>query len=545
MNRANVQTILGCIAALAVGAVAGTWLHEPATTLAGPNAVANASPALDDPAAGGRPVDASLTEMLRADTGAKRWLRLLAASEEATARDMPGLIRAAGKDSAAVRMLGARWAELDAPHMFRSMYADFLVPEDAPGTLPGRWTLTEALFEQWTASDPRAVVKALTDVPNFAQRDQLRMTVVNQLLKGDVEQGLIAMSEWNVRNYLPDLKKVASWAEQDPNRAAELASKLDGYTGQEVLKQVGKAWAKRDPEGGLRFAATLTGPSRASFVGDLIGQWAQRDIESAAKFAESQQDIPFRNALATGLVAAWGKADPAAALAWSNENLRGIARAEAIAGLVKTAAEKDVTHAAELVAGMEAGPAQSRACASLFETWFNKGKDQRDGALQWLSGITDSETRRAAFDQVAWQWMWNDPSGAKDFLSGPYANLASEQLVNQVARSQANKNPEAALEWAKTLGAERAEQARQAVLESWIMIRPEGAAEHVRKLPAGEERESGIRLVSRTLVWQSPKQAADWFRTLPAEDQKLARETFSQTGLNPDQKQELEKALAK
>ena len=544
MNRANLQTIAGSIVALAVGAIAGTWLHQPAT-IVGPNATANASLTTDDPAAGGRPIDASLTETLRADTGAKRWLRLLAASEEATARDMPGLIRAAGNDSAAVRMLGARWAELDAPHMFRTMYADFLVPEDSPGTLPSRWILTEALFEQWTAGDPRAVVKALTDVPNFSQRDQLRMTVVNQLMKGDVEQGLIAMSEWNVRNYLPDLKKVASWAEQDPKRAAELASKLDGYTGQEVLKHVGKAWAQRDPEGGLRFAATLTGQARASFVGDLIGQWAQRDVERAAKFAASQQDVPFRNALATGLVAAWGKTDPAAALAWSNENLRGIARGEAIAGLVKVAAEKNITSAAELVAGMESGPAQSRACASLFETWFNKGKEQRDAAFEWLSGITDSETRRAAFDRVQWQWMWNDPTGAKEFLSGPYAGLASEQLVSQVARGQANKNPEAALEWAKTLGGERAEQARQAVLESWINIRPEGAAEHVRKLPAGEERDAGIRLVSRSLVWQSPKQAADWFHTLPAEDQKLARETFTQSGLNPDQKQELEKALTK
>lgn len=276
-----------------------------------------------------------------------------------------------------------------------------------------------------------------------------------------------------------------------------------------------------------------------------MGEWAKRDIARAAKFAESQQDLPFRNELATGLVAAWGKTDPAAALEWSNENLRGIARSEAIGGLVKAAAEKDIAGAAELVAGMDAGPAQNRACASLFETWFNKGKEHRDAAIEWLSGITDPEARRAAFDRVQWQWMWNDPGSAKDFISSAHGSLASDQFVQQVARSQANKNPEAALEWAKSLGAGRADRAKQAVLESWISVRPEGAAAHVRKMPSGPERDTAIRQVSQNLIWQSPKQAAEWCLSLPAEDQKLARETFARTGLSADKQQELEKALAR
>jgi hypothetical protein len=30
-------------------------------------------------------------------------------------------------------------------------------------------------------------------------------------MKTDVEQGLAAMREWNVRNYMPDMKKFAEW----------------------------------------------------------------------------------------------------------------------------------------------------------------------------------------------------------------------------------------------------------------------------------------------------------------------------------------------
>ena len=41
-----------------------------------------------------------------------------------------------------VERLYARWAELDAKHMFRSMYADYLIPDNAPGALPDDVTVT-------------------------------------------------------------------------------------------------------------------------------------------------------------------------------------------------------------------------------------------------------------------------------------------------------------------------------------------------------------------------------------------------------------------
>ena len=145
MNRSTIQTIAGSLIALTIGALAATWRNHPLTAPPDGTTSAASPDTTDLSLPPGRPIDPSLVEVLRADKGAKRWLRLLAASEEAAAKDMPGLIRAAGKDGAAVRMLAARWAELDAKHMFRSLYADYLVPEDAPGALPDRWALTDAL----------------------------------------------------------------------------------------------------------------------------------------------------------------------------------------------------------------------------------------------------------------------------------------------------------------------------------------------------------------------------------------------------------------
>jgi hypothetical protein len=370
------------------------------------------------------------------------------------------------------------------------------------------------------------------------------MTMTNRVIQVDVEQGLLLLKEWSVQHYVPDMRKVAEWAAKDPQHAAETILSLGGnYAATEALKEVGKAWAKGDPITGLRFAAGLDARERSALGNEIIRAWAERDIKAAAEFATKEADPALRAAISQGLVSAWGKSDPAAALAWSEENLRGLNRAEAIGGLIKAVAEKDLDAAAELAAGMQPGAAQNKACASIFETWFEKGTDQREAAFAWLAALPDSEAQKSALERVQWDWVWKDPNSVKDFISGPYGHLASSNLINQVARNQAARNPESAMEWARNLPSGQAVEARRAVFESWLSVRPQSAAEYASKLPAGDERDSAIRNVSQTLIYQSPKEAVAWLRKLPTEDQKMVREVFERTGLPTDRRQQLDEAL--
>ncbi len=538
MNRSTFLTILGCPLALVLGASAA-FVFPHSSTEPAPHPASIPAPKSEP----GPQIAGPLAEAYRSATGAKRWLLLVSASERATAAEMSTLVRIAGEDSAALRMLAARWAELDPSGMFSSLYADYLLPENMPGTLPSRWILSEVLFEQWAKSDLPAAIRALTDAPPFSARENLRMTLANQTMKADPENGLRMMSEWNIRNYSPNMESVSAWAARDPQHAAEAVLKFtSGYASQEALKQVGKTWGASDPAGGLRFASTLDSQQRAMLGAELMRAWAGRDLKAAAAFAVAQPDM-FRNALAPGLVETWGKSDPAAALAWSQENLKGAARTEAIAGVIKSAAEKSLTTASQLVSDMQPGAAQNRACASIFETWFAKGAGERDAAFEWLASLPDPAARTAALERVQWNWVWNDPAGARDFISGPHGDLASQQMINQVARNQVAKNPEAAMEWAGALGEKRAADARRTVLESWLQIRPEGAADYARKLPAGPERESAVRTVTQTMMWQSPDQLGEWVRSLPATEQKSAREVLDQNSLPEDKRRQIDEAL--
>jgi len=367
----------------------------------------------------------------------------------------------------------------------------------------------------------------------------MRAHVANQALATDAEVGLRLWAEWGASNYTRDIGRNTAWIAHDPQHAAEVVLQYcsDG-SAEPPLQQIGATWGKSDPAGGLRFAATLSGKKRAALGEALIRTWAEADPEAAAAFAAAQPDAAFRNALAPRLVERWGASDPTAALAWSQENLQGNARSEAIESVIKAAAGKDLTAASQLVADMEPGAVQNRACASIFETWFDKGANERDAAFAWLASLPDPAARTAALGKVQWVWILQDPDAVRDFIAGPHGDLASQTMVNQFARSEAARKPETALQWAGGLSEDRAAGARQAVLESWLQARPEAATDYARGLPAGPERETAIRTVTQTLLGQSPVQAAAWVRSLSAAEQMLALENLTQ-----DRRRQIEAAL--
>lgn len=486
----------------------------------------------------------SVAEAFRTETGAKRWLTLLSAAEKATAEEMPALLRIAGNDGAAVRMLASRWAELDPKHMWVSICADYLTPSGTPGMLPSRWVLSDMLFERWMKHDRTAALQALDDSPLFPELDHFRVHIAKRVMKADVEEGLRLMEKWNILHFGPDMKVVGEWATANPQRAVEMAMKLRGtFTAHDILEHVSKSMAKADPQVALRFAATLEPNLRERFSGEAIRAWAEKDVNAAAAFAAAQTDPYLRASLSSAVAFAWGKSDPIAALAWSEKILPPNARAGVIPHLIMEVAKKDLTAASQLAADMEPGAAQNNACASIFETWFEKGPTEREAALEWLASLPDDSARRAGLQRVARDWAQSDPDGMRDFISGPLGHIAEHYIIREVAEKQTAKNPQAAMEWATSLPGYRGANACLSVMDQWMRIRPDDAAAYARHLPAGQHRELAIGTVSHRFLDLSVEQAASWYHTLPAADQKIAREAFDRQKLSEAKKRRLEQAL--
>ena len=113
---------------------------------------------------------------------------------------------------------------------------------------------------------------------------------------------------------------------------------------------------------------------------------------------QSIEDVFRRRAFRSTLIAEWGAGDPAAALAWSQQNLKGLARIG--------------EHAA---------------------------------ALEWLATLPDPEARRTAIKPLEWDWIKDDPDGARDPIAGSLSDLVSPSMISSVAYYQAAKNPQAAI----------------------------------------------------------------------------------------------------
>ena len=548
MNSATVLK-LGCAAvALSIGWLAGSYRSDTSKsvgkTTARPNvAEPAASGSVPAPAPGlklietvPRAISDSEFEVLGAAKGARRWLLLLSFAEKATAADMAALIYAVGPDSTAVRMLAARWAQLDPMHMLASIHGNSLLPEDSPNAFPYRSQLSSVLFDEWAKKDLAGAVKALTDLSDTSTREGYRAMLVRGAMKEDIEQGLQLMKEWKIRASVPDMKKVTEWATRDPLHAAKAVVDFGtDYSTQQVLRTIGTVWAQTDPEGGLRYAANVDSSARAILGNELMRKWAERDPAAAAAFAASQKDMAYRSALGRGLVSTWAATDPTKALTWSQDHLRGEARTEAVAAVIQVYAGTNLNAASQLVADMEPGGMQNRACASIFEAWFNKGPAEHNAAFEWLTSLPNQEAQQLAMSRVPWNRAFNDAESLGNFLSGPYGNLAPEYLITQLGSFRAANDPEAAMKWVSSLPANRQSSARLGVLGAWVGQNPEQAKAYVLAMPSGSERQDAVRTTTLNLAGASVGRAVEWYRNLPTADQATATEAFQQLGWRPDQ----------
>ena len=101
------------------------------------------------------------------------------------------------------------------------------------------------------------------------------------------------------------------------------------------------------------------------------------------------------------------------------------------------------------------------------------------------------------------------------------------------------------MEWAASVPKEHVADARRAVLDTWLQVRPEGAASYVLKLPAGTERDAAISSLSQNFIYTSGgiDHAIEWFGKLSESDRNIARDSIKHIQLDPERKRRVDEAL--
>jgi hypothetical protein len=438
----------------------------------------------------------TLESDLSLSSGVTRWLVWMTAVEKASLDDFPHLARLAKDIPGAVRMLGARWIELSPQGLFDAcLHAEV----DGPG-FPAN-ELAQLLFTEWPKSDPDGVIAALsgTSIPQG-----WRFTALNALFDNVPERALIAMSDWHVENYGPNMKGVAAWAAADPRHAAEVAlAHPAGFGTKLVLEKIGKEWAQQDPESALAFASSQKSSHARELASHVMRSWVERDLHKAAAWLAAT-DLGTHDRLLPAFVETWGQKDAAAALEWCQTNATGSLQSDVIAALVKGTSERSLDQAAAMVAGLDPSPARTRAATTFAQIALNKGwfpsmmtNNQKPAAkpeaIAWL-GQLDAATRKEVISSIQWSWGDVDPRGFAEFLRSPAGQDAGSEAMATATRSLAREHPLEALEWAGALPPKARESALSDTFSAWFRYQPDGAMEWLHKLPLDDQRREPLYL---------------------------------------------------
>jgi hypothetical protein len=467
------------------------------------------------------PLATKLARDLSMSSGVTRWLYWLEALEKAGPSDLPRLARMAGQNASLARLVAARWFELDPRHMFDAV----LAAEESSHPLPS--AIRGVLFEEWPKKDSDAVIAALTETKDSGAARSWRMTIAGRIIEKDAERGLKLFSEWNIENYGPRMTAVAKWAAADPRHAAEFAlAHPAGYASRAVMAEIAKAWAKADPKGALEFANGKRGHLTSHLETEVLKEWSSRNLNSAAEWL-STVDISSRNRLSPAFVESWAKQDAPSALAWCEANLTGSTLNKSVGALMRGAAARDVTAAAELVTAMAPSAARAEAAVSVLEKWmpaYSSSKPVATEAVLWLSTL-DPASLRKALDQNHWRWAESDPKGFAAFLATLNAEQLSHGSLGSLARNLARTNPAEAMTWANTLPEQHRLLAGTDALYEWQRSQPEAALNWVLSLPANDARRASFLQSSIASLVHQPGGEAQLAR-LPPEVRPTARETL-------------------
>src|SRR5439155_9461993 len=108
------------------------------------------------------PLTTKLARDLSMSSGVTRWLYWLEAIENAKLADFPRLAQLARGNSTAIRLLAARWIDVNPRHLFNTLVASSNDKQNFPVS-----ELANALFAEWPKRDPDAVVAALSGPEDY------------------------------------------------------------------------------------------------------------------------------------------------------------------------------------------------------------------------------------------------------------------------------------------------------------------------------------------------------------------------------------------
>ena len=287
-----------------------------------------------------------------------------------------------------------------------------------------------------------------------------------------------------------------------------------------ALRDAGAKAAAKDLKSALEQAAQLSSAQdKLDYLRGVYATWAKSDPRAALSYAMSNfQPGTLRNETVGLAINRWGAADPRAAWQWSEQNLSGPIKEQAMADLMIGWTRKTPEAAAQWLAStkMYSQPL-IQATAS---TW---AESNPKAAYDWAKSLTDPLSRRAALPIVVSEWGLQDAPTVAALIAPQLNEPEGVDLATALTNIWASTDPKAAADWVYKLppGAGRNEAAAT-LATVWAASDVQGATAWATTISDAETRRQVITHIGTTWGAIEPEDALNWLATLPANETSSA-----------------------
>ncbi len=301
-----------------------------------------------------------------------------------------------------------------------------------------------------------------------------------------------------------DLK--AAFATVDPDERASF------------FRQAGADGARNDLKAALEMGVSIKRlQDRVDFHRGLFGVWSEVDPESALAHAKRNFNPGLMQSELIGLVVnKWAADDPQDARVWTEQNLSGPLREQALTDLMVGWTRRNPDLASKWV--IESRSATQPLLSAVGTTWAEQEPKE---AAEWAMDIPYASSRRAAAVAVAVEWARQDPQEAAEFFSEVASASEPEglDLATVIADVWGTSDPASTAEWVATLpdGAIR-DQAAGTLATVWATRDIEAAVQWAATIGDDSMRGQVIAHLGTTWGALEPDRAIEWLAELPLEE---------------------------
>lgn len=315
----------------------------------------------------------------------------------------------------------------------------------------------------------------------------------------------------------PDARPAAT-ASDDREKAApsiaEAMQILDTTERATALRAAGAEAARKDPAEAISLTASFTSEQdKLEFLRGIYSVWGDTDPVAALSHANANFPAGIARSETIGIaINKWGSRDPRAAWLWSEENLSGPLKDQALTDVIIGWTRRSPGVAANWLAST--GNSSQPLFYAAASTW---AEQNALAAATWAGTLTNSDTRRTAEIAVASEWAAQRPAEAAEYYAAKVAAPDGAALATAIADIWGTTQPAAAAEWIAALPSGPGRDEAAATLATvWAASDIHAAIDWSTSLADSDVRRQVITHIGTTWGAMEPDKALAWLDTLPA-----------------------------